>query len=551
MGATNLSLRELLQGSDVGGESPSPATADTQSAALPGAPLYSSTERALLKALLEHAAPVYVTDTAGNLVTTSNAFRELAGPLYGASPRGPDTARGATPPGIMEIIEQLYGEKREIKRTDTVEIDGKTRVYLSRHFPVHDSDGSHIGFGGVYEDLTPLAHATRRASDMESWLQDVIRSASDWVWATDANMNLTFISPRISEVLEEPSQILVGRHLFSIGDFDHNDRLSAATRGDVARRSPFRGRRFLLQDKSGKLRHIMLSGVAVFEEDSGRFAGYRGTGTDVTGRHEAEQATARVNNELKATFGELHRRNEELAIALEHSKVADQAKMDFLAMMSHELKTPLNCIIGFSDAAIQRVHGPIENSYLEYFNNIHTAGQHLLGIINDILDTANLERRDISVMPTDVAVETLIAEAVAVVDLSKAADLDLSGLKTQTGLAVRADHLRARQIIVNLISNAIKFTPSQGRIGIEVTSGTDGLVAITVWDTGVGIPHEEQAHVFKKFYQVEHNILSRGKEGAGLGLSISRHLARLMDGDLTLTSVPNEGSRFTLKLPRA
>jgi signal transduction histidine kinase len=116
---------------------------------------------------------------------------------------------------------------------------------------------------------------------------------------------------------------------------------------------------------------------------------------------------------------------------------------------------------------------------------------------------------------------------------------------------VKCDHLRARQIIVNLIANALKFTPDGGKVGVDVSRADDGMVAITVWDTGIGIPLEQQARVFEKFYQVEQNILSRGVQGTGLGLNISRHLARLMGGDLTLASVPGKGSRFTLTLPDA
>jgi signal transduction histidine kinase len=237
---------------------------------------------------------------------------------------------------------------------------------------------------------------------------------------------------------------------------------------------------------------------------------------------------------------------------MEHAKVADKAKLDFLAMMSHELKTPLNCIIGFSDAAMQNVRGPVGPAYGEYFESIHKAGQHLLAIINDLLDSANLERSDIAVKIGSEPAQKLIEEAVALVDFSAARNkLDLEGLKPRTDLVVKCDHLRARQIIVNLIANALKFTPDGGKVGVDVSRPDDGTVAITVWDTGIGVPLEQQARVFEKFYQVEQNILSRGVQGTGLGLNISRHLARLMGGNLTLASVPGKGSRFTLTLPDA
>ncbi len=557
MSATKLTLRDLLQGTrnddsiaEAAALSRHPRnTADN--VLLPESD--DGADKVLLRTLFQRLEPVYVTDTAGVLVAHSKSFAELCAALFGIAPEATDQV--VTPPGLMEVIEQLYGEKQEIQRSDTVQAGDETRYFISRHFPVHDGHGNHVGFGGIYDEVTPLARATRKSSEMESWLQDVIRSSSDWVWAVDHNHNLTFVSPRISEITDEPAQMMTGRHLLSLGEFDAEDHLSARTRSDIARHTPFRGRRFFITSKNGRRHHVLLSGVPVFDETSGHFVGYRGTGTDVTSRYEAEQFASAAQARLQDTLEELQKRNEELAIALEHSQVADKAKMDFLAMMSHELKTPLNCIIGFSDAALQCIHGPIDNAYHEYFENIHKAGQHLLAIINDLLDTANIDRQNLTVNIRPERVEQLVSEAVSLVDLKSISEtLDLSALSTKINLLVNADHVRARQIIVNLISNALKFTPDKGRIGIDVATRPGNpkeMVAITVWDTGVGIPLEEQSKVFDKFYQVERNILSRGKEGTGLGLSISRHLARLMGGDLTLVSIPGQGSRFTLLLPAA
>ncbi len=118
-------------------------------------------------------------------------------------------------------------------------------------------------------------------------------------------------------------------------------------------------------------------------------------------------------------------------------------------------------------------------------------------------------------------------------------------------ILILTDRLRARQILVNLMSNAMKFTPEDGQVGVEVGLGENGLIDITVWDSGIGIPAEEQDRIFDRFYQVEKNILAREVEGTGLGLAISRQLAQLMDGDLTVESTVGEGTRFTLSLPQA
>jgi PAS domain S-box-containing protein len=541
MNAAEASLRDLLLGKvgDMGSSVQSKAKKRIGHASRAPDPS-NATHQALLCDLLDHAQPLYVAGPDGTLIAYSRAFADIHNELF------------AGPANLPDLIAEVRKHETEVRRTDAAICGSSTRHYMSRHFQIFDDGGETIGFGGVYEDVSELANITRKAGEMENWLQDVIRSSSDWVWGMDQNSNLVFASSRISEILDEPAQSVLGRHLFSLGDFDAHDELATKTRRDIEQRAPFRGRTFLLSNRHGQIRHIVLSGVPVFDDSTGAFRGYRGTGTDITSKVETERLMNAATQRLEETYSELRRRNEELQIAMEHAKVADKAKLDFLAMMSHELKTPLNCIIGFSDAAMQNVRGPVGPAYGEYFESIHKAGQHLLAIINDLLDSANLERSDIAVRIGSEPAQKLIEEAVSLVDFSAARNkLDLDGLKPRTDLVVKCDHLRARQIIVNLIANALKFTPDGGKVGVDVSRADDGMVAITVWDTGIGIPLEQQARVFEKFYQVEQNILSRGVQGTGLGLNISRHLARLMGGDLTLASVPGKGSRFTLTLPDA
>ncbi|MGE0652641.1 MAG: PAS domain-containing sensor histidine kinase [Alphaproteobacteria bacterium] len=541
MNAAEASLRDLLLGKAGGTERPARSKAKQHIAGESRAPTPSNTtHQVLLRELLDHVQPLYVAGSDGTLIAYSRAFAEIHNELFSGSTN------------LSELIDQVRNQESEVRRTDVVTHGTAMHRYISRHFQILDDGGELVGFGGVYDDISELANATHKAGEVENWLQDVIRSSSDWIWGMDQNSNLVFASSRISEFLDEPVQSVMGRHLFSFGDFDAHDELAARTRQDIEQRAPFRGRVFLLSNRRGQLRHILLSGVPVFDDSTGAFRGYRGTGTDITSKVEAENLMNAQTRRLEETYSELLRRNEELRIAMEHAKVADKAKLDFLAMMSHELKTPLNCIIGFSDAAMQNVRGPVGPAYGEYFESIHKAGQHLLAIINDLLDSANLERSDIAVRIGSEPVQKLIEEAVSLVDFSASRNkLDLDSLKPKTDLVVKCDHLRARQIIVNLIANALKFTPDGGKVGVDVSRPDEGMVAITVWDTGIGIPLEQQARVFEKFYQVEQNVLSRGVQGTGLGLNISRHLARLMGGDLALASVPGKGSRFTLTLPDA
>ena len=560
MSAANNKFRDLLQGTiqESGAVSPDKSGAQQMRPFPQGTsaetPLASKGPEydALMAALLDRAAPLYVTDTSGKLVSASNAFRELAPLLF--KTKGHEKLRSIddTPPGLMDIIERLYVDGEEIRRSDTVKSDGEAntedRYFISRHFSIKNTENTLIGFAGIYEDVTSLSQANQKAGEMESWLQDVIRSSSDWLWTVDHNFNLTFITHRVSEILNVPAQVFQGRHLFTLGEFDSENSEIPDTKKDMENFRPFRNRPFLMPTEQGDIRYVHLSGVPIFNEISGRFEGFRGTGTDVTRRFKAEKSALETRVKLEDAFEALRNRNEELAGALEQSQVADKAKMDFLAMMSHELRTPPNCIIRFSDAAIKRIHGPLDTAYSEYFSSIHEAGSHLLGIISDILDTANIENSEVSIETTPVRICDLVTEATSMVR-PKASGKDLNVVMGDipNNLIADMNRLRGRQILVNLLGNAIKFTPDHGSIGIDVSERQDGHIAITVWDTGIGIPDAEKKRIFDRFYRVDKNIFARGIEGTGLGLNISRHLARLMGGEVIVESAA-KGARLTFLL---
>jgi signal transduction histidine kinase/DNA-binding NarL/FixJ family response regulator len=228
---------------------------------------------------------------------------------------------------------------------------------------------------------------------------------------------------------------------------------------------------------------------------------------------------------------------------------ADNAKSTFVANMSHEIRTPLNSVLALSQLLRDGVAGPLTVDQRRYLEIITRNGRTLLRLIDDILDLSRIESGHLEMDTEDVAVGPQIASAVeALTPLATAKDLHLT-MKLPEGLPlVRCDVDRVRQILTNLIANAIKFTDAGM---VRVTAGaSDATVAIHVTDTGVGIPHAELGRIFEEFVQVD-QTLARRKGGAGLGLAIASRLARLMGGDIAVSSVAGSGSRFTLTLPRA
>lgn len=488
--------------------------------------------------LLDRGPPMYVADPDGDLQYCNAAFQRFL-----------STGKASTQAELKNVFKRLKSGDMEITTRHRVTLAEGVRHYRATHFRTVE-DGEPTGFAGTYADITQEILAAQRSADSEARFQDVIRSTSDWVWETDANLNLTYLSERITEVLELPPQALNGRYLFSLGEFEALLG-GETTRPDLASElAPFRGRIFLMRDSRDRERRIAMSGVPVFEETTGKFVGYRGTGTDVTSRYEAEQRAQRSQHQLEISLRALQERNQQLDVALHEAHSAVKAKTEFLGKMSHELRTPLNAIIGFSEMSIQQVFGSMNERYLNYFRDIRNAAQHLLHIINDILDAANVDSSEMSVSCRPVQLAEVIDEARSIVSIrAEQGGVDLSNVRMDEDWVVMADPGRVRQIFVNLLSNAVKFTESQGKVGVDLERDEDDVLHVTVWDTGVGIPEHELDRIFDSFHQVDSNVLVTSQEGTGLGLTISRQLARMMGGDLLAESHLGQGSRFTVKLP--
>jgi signal transduction histidine kinase len=239
---------------------------------------------------------------------------------------------------------------------------------------------------------------------------------------------------------------------------------------------------------------------------------------------------------------------QQLYLAKVGAETANRTKSDFLATMSHELRTPLNAIIGFSEVIKSGMFGPLSARYREYGNDIFNSGTHLLALINDILDLSKLEAGQFELHDEEVDLAASVRACLHLVEpqvqrskiqISEGIDPDLPPL--------RADERRMRQILINLVSNAVKFTPEGGRVRITASRRNGGL-AIAIRDTGIGMTPEQIPQALAPFRQID-SKLSRKYEGTGLGLPLTKHLVELHGGTLSIESTINIGTTVTVFLP--
>jgi signal transduction histidine kinase len=240
----------------------------------------------------------------------------------------------------------------------------------------------------------------------------------------------------------------------------------------------------------------------------------------------------------------------EAELARDEAQAANRAKSEFLAAMSHELRTPLNAIAGYTEILQLGIHGPVNEQQQSDLARIQRSQKHLLALINDVLNFARLEAGSVRLAPRAVKAESLLSTVAAMI-LPQVQSRELHFIRrpADADLTVFCDPDKAEQVLLNLLTNAVKFTPAGGTIEVD-SRAVDGMVRISVCDSGVGIPTDKLETIFEPFVQVDRKLTSP-VEGAGLGLAISRDLARAMGGDLRVRSRVGEGSVFTFELPGA
>jgi two-component system cell cycle sensor histidine kinase PleC len=404
-------------------------------------------------------------------------------------------------------------------------------------------DGGYDSLMGVALDVTEARRTKAQAQAAESRLRDAIESVSDAFVLFDRRGRLILWNQGFQDAFAFPKgEVRPGAQ---------KDELNRIAAEAIKAEHPSAGGRAGVREvelKDGRWLQM-----------AERFTGDGGTVVicaDITVIRRQEAERRRAADELRAMVAELEASQANLAllarkyeVAMTRAEAANQAKSEFLANMSHELRTPLNAINGFSEIMAAEMFGPLgDRRYKGYAADIHSSGQHLLSLINDILDMAKIEAGKLTLHYEPMALDVLCAEAVRLMR-GKAQEAQLAlTLDCPEDLHIEADQRGLKQVLLNLISNAVKFTPEGGAVSVKVAPRDAATVRVSVVDTGIGIAAKDLKRLAQPFEQVEGQH-SKSTQGTGLGLALTKSLIELHGGAMTIESEPGRGTTVWFDLP--
>jgi signal transduction histidine kinase len=456
-------------------------------------------------------------------------------------------ADGRLPQALLRRAAGVPGGLRQTHRI--AEADGTPHLFEGRHQAVPGADGAPAAIVGAFHEVTRAREAMESVRALRGRYEEILSTVSDWVWQLDCDWRFTASSTRGNEVLGFDPGFVVGRDFFEVGQVQANPKVARERPLKRTRRAPFDQVLYRLTTGDTGERLFELSAIPKFDEETGAFAGFQGSARNVTQEVQADRRARDYRGELEAALDELRDKNAELDAALTRAQAADRAKNEFLAMVGHELRTPLNAVIGFSEIMDQQIFGALgDERYDAYVDDILGSSRHLLGVINDIIDVVKLELREVTLRPDGIAVARLLDTCAAFVrEKARKDGLDLE-VQAPDGLPeLVADPQKVRQMLINLLTNAVKFTEQGGRVRLAAEAAGDEI-RFVVADTGVGMAPEEIETVLQPFKQAD-GSLARTHEGLGLGLPLSARLAEAHGGRLAVESEPGAGTTVTINLP--
>ncbi len=441
---------------------------------------------------------------------------------------------------VQESQQALRGEKEYDTEFRVMWPDGAVRYLKAYGQVVRDSDGRPLRMTGINYDITERRRAEAALQESEQRARVMLNAMPDLMFRLDRNGVFLDYKAEKSELYAQSEDTILGKRNRDItppefGDLIEHYINATLTTGEM------------------QIFEYQLSiagrGLRAYEARMITSGADEVTAIvrDITERKRAEDEIRQLNAELERRVeertAELSQTNAELARA-------NRLKDEFLAAMSHELRTPLTAILGMSESLQEGTYGPLNEKQLKSLRTVETSGRHLLALITDILDLAKIGAGKVELQIEPTSVELVCQASLQFVkqDAHKHHLQVTCSLDTAV-TTIQVDARRLKQILVNLLNNAVKFTPDGGKIGLEVEGdAAQGVVRLTVWDTGIGIAEQDLGKLFQQFVQLDAS-LARQYAGTGLGLALVKGLTEMHGGSVAVESELGHGSRFTVSLP--
>ena len=482
--------------------------------------------------------------------------------ILGLGPRGDLLSFG-------EVVERLHPKDQKLDTIiDAMLKNGQTS--FDREFRMRHADGHWIWLRvraeladapgeeaphlvGIAIDITEQKVADKLNQQADVRLRDAIENISEAFVLWDSDNRLVVCNGKYQQFHNLPASVVRP-------GTPYDDVIQAAkeplvrTRVDVNENDPDAGSTFEAQLGDGRWLHI--------NERRTMDGGFVSVGTDITSLKQHEERLVAGERELMNTVRDLQKSRmtlehqaqqlvdlaEKYALEKTRAESANRSKSEFLANMSHELRTPLNAIIGFSEVIKNEMFGEINTpKYTEYASDIHKSGQYLLDVISDILDMSKIEAGRITLDINECHIDQVVEESLRIIEpRAKEGGVELAS-EIQSGVVVEGDKRALKQVVINLLTNAVKFTPAGGSVTLRTITSPE-IVRICIEDTGIGIPERDIEKLGRPFEQVE-NQMTKSRSGSGLGLAISRSLIELHGGVFSIESEEDIGTTVSFTLP--
>jgi PAS domain S-box-containing protein len=454
---------------------------------------------------------------------------------------------------VTSAIQQAIRNKSVFElEYQVLRVDGTWGWTFSRAIPILNANGEIVEWFGAASDITERKRAETalreseekyrqlsealeiRVAERTTQIQDLYDNAPIGYHSLDPNGTILMVNKTELNWLGYTRQEMLGHHITNF--------FTPASQTIIRTQYPLFKQRGWLKDlelefvrKDGTILPTLVNATAIYDEQ-GNFTTSRSTVFDNTERKRAEDAVIASRDALRVANIELAR--------------ASKLKDEFLANMSHELRTPLNAILGLAESLQEPYLGVINDKQLQAIKVIEASGQRLLRVVNNLLDLSKLQSGELILTTLPIDPREICQASLRFV--STQAQTKHIQMSFQIDTAIEqmwADEKRSRQMLIELLKNAVEFTPDGGQVGLEVTGDAiNNQIKFTVWDTGPGIAQENLPLLFQSFFQVD-GTLTRQHEGAGLGLPLVAQLAKMHGGSIVVSSQPGQGSRFTIQLP--